>query len=125
VIHLDPARSARNSATSQSETELVATVSIDGPVEVVAIDIPIGLPDAGPRQADDLASAAVGARWPSVFKTLVREALQAPDQVAAIAINRRLAGAGVSAQAFARQQGLSAESSATIVAAEPAMQMWR
>jgi len=106
VIHLDP-------------------VSIDGPVEVVAIDIPIGLPDAGPRQADDLASAAVGARWPSVFKTPVREALQAPDQVAAIAINRRLAGAGVSAQACARQQGLSAESSATIVAAEPAMQMWR
>jgi len=81
--------------------ELVATVSMDGPVAVVAIDIPIGLPDAGPRQADDLAHAAVGARWPSVFKTPVREALRAPDHVAAIAINRRLAGAGVTAQAFA------------------------
>jgi predicted RNase H-like nuclease len=80
--------------------ELVATVSIDGPVAVVAIDIPIGLPDAGSRQADDLARAAVGARWPSVFKTPVREALLAPDHVAAIAINRRLAGAGVTAQAF-------------------------
>src|SRR5215217_4842128 len=31
--------------------ELVAAVSADGPIEVVAIDIPIGLPDAGPRQA--------------------------------------------------------------------------
>src|SRR5215217_8582672 len=42
-----------------------------------------------------------GRRWPSVFKTPVREALQAPDHASAIAINHRLAGAGVSAQAFA------------------------
>jgi predicted RNase H-like nuclease len=35
--------------------ELVAAVSADGRVEVVAIDIPIGLPDAGTRQADQLA----------------------------------------------------------------------
>lgn len=81
--------------------DLVATARIDGPVEVVAIDIPIGLPDSGPRQADDLARAAVGARWPSVFKTPVRAALQAPDHATAIAINRELTGAGVSAQAFA------------------------
>ncbi len=81
--------------------ELVAAVSADGPVEVVAIDIPIGLPDASPRQADELARAAVGRRWPSVFKTPVREALQAPDHASAIAINHRLTGAGVSAQAFA------------------------
>jgi predicted RNase H-like nuclease len=81
--------------------ELVDAVSADGPIEVVAIDIPIGLPDAGPRPADDLARAAVGRIWPSVFKTPVREALQAPDHPTAIAINQRLAGAGVSAQAFA------------------------
>jgi predicted RNase H-like nuclease len=81
--------------------ELVATVSTDHPIEVVAIDIPIGLPDRSSRPADDLARAAVGPRWPSVFKTPVREALQAPDHVSAIAINHRLANAGVSAQAFA------------------------
>jgi predicted RNase H-like nuclease len=81
--------------------ELVAAVSADGRVEVVAIDIPIGLPDAGTRQADQLARAVVGARWSSVFKTPVLEALLAPDHPTAIAINRRLTGAGVSAQAFA------------------------
>lgn len=81
--------------------ELVAAVSVDGPIEVVAIDMPIGLPDAGSRQADELARAAVGRRWPSVFKTPVREALQASDHASAVAINHRLAGAGVSAQAFA------------------------
>jgi predicted RNase H-like nuclease len=36
----------------------------DGPVAVVAIDMPIGLPDRGRRQADVLARKAVGAlRW--------------------------------------------------------------
>jgi predicted RNase H-like nuclease len=80
--------------------DLVAAVGIDGRVDVVAIDIPIGLPDAGPQQADELARAAVGAGWPSVFKTPVRAALHAPDHASAIAINRRLTGAGVSAQAF-------------------------
>lgn len=87
--------------TAAGIDELVAAASTDGGLEVIAIDIPIGLPDAGARQADDLARAAVGRRWPSVFKTPVREALRAPDHATATAINRRLAGAGVSAQAFA------------------------
>lgn len=81
--------------------QLVAAVQTDGPVEVVAIDMPIGLPDAGPRRADGLARAAVGPRWRSVFLTPVRAALQAPDHPTAIAVNQRTAGLGVSAQAFA------------------------
>ena len=40
--------------------ELVEAANVVGFVEVVAIDIPIGLPGAGPRQADDEARAFVG-----------------------------------------------------------------
>ena len=40
--------------------QLVATVDGDGELEVVAIDIPIGLPLTGTRQADVLARGLVG-----------------------------------------------------------------
>ncbi len=38
-----------------------------GPLAVIAIDIPIGLPDTGRRQADLLARKAVGPLWASVY----------------------------------------------------------
>lgn len=69
--------------------ELVAAAHADGPVEVVAIDMPIGLPDDGTRRADGLARAVGGPRRSSVFITPVRAALQAPDHAAAIAINQQ------------------------------------
>jgi uncharacterized protein DUF429 len=49
--------------------DLVAAVSADGPTEVVGIDIPIGLADISPRQADHLVRAGVGRRWPSYLDT--------------------------------------------------------
>lgn len=58
---------------------LMGRAEADGPLAVVAIDMPIGLPDRGRRQADLLARAAVGPLWPSVFMTPVREALLAAD----------------------------------------------
>lgn len=79
---------------------LMGRAEADGPLAVVAIDMPIGLPDRGYRQADLLARAAVGPLWPSVFMTPVREALLAADHATASAINRELAGQGISAQAF-------------------------
>ncbi len=79
---------------------LVARAEADGPLDVVAVDMPIGLPDRGVRQADVLARAAIGPLWPSVFMTPVREALMAADHTAASAINRQLTGQGVSIQAF-------------------------
>jgi len=81
--------------------ELTEQATADGPLGVVAIDIPIGLADAGRRRADQLARAALGRRWPSLFITPVREAVQAGDFPAALAANRRLAGEGISRQAFA------------------------
>jgi predicted RNase H-like nuclease len=80
--------------------DLVTAVEADGRIDVMAIDIPIGLPDNSIRRADELARAAAGHRWQSVFMTPVRDALLAGDHVTAVAINRRLAGTGVSRQAY-------------------------
>jgi predicted RNase H-like nuclease len=81
--------------------ELTEQATADGLLGVVAIDIPIGLADSGRRRADLLARAALGRRWPSLFITPVREAVQAGDFPAALAASRRLAGEGISRQAFA------------------------
>ena len=72
----------------------------DGPLDVVAVDMPIGLPDRGQRHADVLARAAIGPLRSSVFMTPVREALMAADHAAASAINREITGQGISIQAF-------------------------
>jgi predicted RNase H-like nuclease len=79
---------------------LVALAAADGPLAAVGIDIPIGLADAGQRQADLLARKAAGPRWASVFVTPVRAALGVADHQQASALNRRLAGSGISRQAF-------------------------
>lgn len=80
--------------------ELVAAAEVAGAVEVVGIDIPIGLPDAGRRQADELARKAAGPRSRSVFMTPVRKALQADGHAAAVELNRVAAEEGISQQAF-------------------------
>ena len=70
-------------------------------ITVMAIDIPIGLPDTGVRQADLLARRAVGPRAASVFPTPVRSALDHDHYgAAALAQRERTGGRGLSAQAF-------------------------
>lgn len=86
--------------------ELVESADADGQVAVVAIDIPIGLPDDGPRLADDLARRAVGPLWSSVFITPVRAALETDTHADAVRVNREQTGKGVSAQAFALRRKL-------------------
>ncbi|MDP3890501.1 DUF429 domain-containing protein [Nocardioides sp.] len=71
-----------------------------GRLAVVAIDIPIGLPDTTTRAPDTLARTAVGARASSVFSTPPRAAIGAPTHAEANRIGRELTGKGVSAQAF-------------------------
>lgn len=87
---------------------VVAQADGDGPVAVVAVDIPIGLPDDGRRRADVLARDRIGPRRSSVFMTPVRDALEAADHAEAVRINRRLAGEGVSIQAYALRRKLLA-----------------
>ncbi len=77
-----------------------AAADDSGPLQVVAIDIPIGLADAGTRQADLLARKAAGPRRASVFVTPVRAALQVADYADALAVSRALTGHGISSQAF-------------------------
>ena len=79
---------------------LVAAAELDSPVSVVAIDIPIGLPDTGRRQADVLARLEIGRLRSSVFMTPVRPAFEADDHPSAVTLNRELAGEGVSIQAY-------------------------
>jgi predicted RNase H-like nuclease len=69
-------------------------------VSVVAIDIPIGLTDAGHRSADERARDFLGRRRSTLFMTPVRAAVEAPDHETANAINQRITGSGISIQAF-------------------------
>ena len=81
-------------------TELVEAVRSEVDVEVVGVDIPIGLPDTGVRHADVLARRELPGRASSVFTTLTRSAYLAPTRAEADPVNRGLSGQGVGAQAF-------------------------
>ena len=76
--------------------DLVAAAALDGPLDAVGVDIPIGLMTDTPRQADLLAAARIGGLRSSVFTTPIRAALQATDHATASALNRDQAGFGVS-----------------------------
>jgi predicted RNase H-like nuclease len=82
-------------------TELVEAAHAVGDVAVVAIDIPIGLPEAKPRPADEAARAFVGPRRSSVFPTPIREALHAADYQEARTVSLKLTQKSLSAQAYA------------------------
>ncbi len=76
-------------------------VEAAGPLAVVAVDIPVGLPDGTRREADVQARGFVGPRSSSVFTTPVREAVYAASFGEANALNRERLGSGVSQQAWA------------------------
>jgi predicted RNase H-like nuclease len=72
-----------------------------GPVDGFGIDIPIGLPDNGRRQADVLARERVGRRLNSVFFTPCRQVLESATHREATTLSVQLGGVGVSAQTYA------------------------
>jgi predicted RNase H-like nuclease len=67
---------------------------------IIAIDIPIGLTETGPRVCDVEARKLLGPRKRSVFPAPIRPALQGNTRKEADSIGRRVDGRGVSAQAF-------------------------
>jgi predicted RNase H-like nuclease len=71
-----------------------------GPVAVIAIDMPIGLPDQGCREADKLAHEFIRPRHSSVFRTPVRATLGIRQHHRANAVNREHTGQGLSIQSF-------------------------
>jgi predicted RNase H-like nuclease len=70
-------------------------------VVAAGIDIPIGLPDSGPRPCDVEARAMLGPRRSSVFPAPIRPLLPLTTWAEANALSRTLNGKGLSQQAFA------------------------
>lgn len=70
------------------------------PAEVIAIDIPIGLPDSGRRTCDGLARREPGMNPSSVFPVPPRAVLAAPDYPSANALSRVTVGVGLSKQSW-------------------------
>ena len=75
--------------------------SVARDADAVAIDIPIGLPHRGRREADLQAREFLGSRRNSVFLTPVREAVTAPTHALATQAASDITGAGISRQAYA------------------------
>ena len=69
-------------------------------VDVVGVDMPIGLSDSAPRHCDQLARQRLGARASSVFPAPLRPALVAATHAEASTLSREVGGKGISAQAW-------------------------
>lgn len=82
-------------------TTIAALVEAAGPgLECVGIDMPIGLPDDGPRAAEGLVRALLGRRRSTVFSTLVRAAYAAPSYAEGQVVQRAATGTGFSQQSW-------------------------
>lgn len=75
--------------------------------QIIAVDIPIGLPDGpdsdglGGRACEREAKAMLGARRSSIFPTPLRVAFEGRTRAEADALNRAAGGTGLAAQSFA------------------------
>ena len=73
----------------------------DSTLAVIAVDMPIGIPTRGPRQADLLARARLRPHGARVFPAPVRAALDHPDDyAAACSASRAIQGKALSRQAW-------------------------
>ena len=78
-----------------------AAAALAVPAAVVAVDMPIGLPERGRRACDLAAKRLLGRAHPRVFLTPPRGVLDAPDYAEAGRRHRRLAdGLGLSVQTW-------------------------
>jgi predicted RNase H-like nuclease len=68
---------------------------------VIAVDIPIGIPEHDARPADEAARSFVGPRASSVFTTPVRRVLEAATYAEARGVATELTGKSISAQTYA------------------------
>jgi predicted RNase H-like nuclease len=73
---------------------------LDLDVSIIAVDMPIGLPDAGPRACDVAARRLLGPRRSSVFPAPVRATLQATTYDNALRLHRAADDRGLSKQAY-------------------------
>jgi predicted RNase H-like nuclease len=96
---LDPAPGGLHVEVVPRLAAAIADVAA-GRLAALAVDMPMGLPEDGPRACDLAARRRLGARRSSVFPTPVRAALDAPTYAEALARSRAACGRGLSRQAF-------------------------
>jgi len=87
--------------TAHYLSSIDAVESVAPSAAAVAIDIPIGLPSDGRREADLQARKFLGVRRNSVFLAPVREAIVAETHALATQASFDLTGTGISQQAYA------------------------
>ncbi len=97
---------ARDSATQTVDAEIVSDATslanFTASLAVLALDIPVGLPDKGGRQCDDCARRCLGSpRRNSVIPVPIRSALGAATREEASEITEQADGRRVSTQAWA------------------------
>jgi predicted RNase H-like nuclease len=92
---------AHTPGSSSFVAQVLATSELAAqPWALAAIDIPIGLPDRGSREADSAARRFVGPRASSVFPCPIRPALDATSWQEACEITYRHNGHRISRQTF-------------------------
>lgn len=89
-------------------------------VVAVGVDIPIGFAPDGIRDAERLARARLGRRASTLFPSPAHPVLAIRDWAEALALNRKIAGKGMSKQAF----HLLAGSRAVRAVLDPTEQPW-
>lgn len=89
------------SITSRIVESFEALFRAFSPVDVVTVDIPIGLTDRDSRQCDVLARRQLGPRASSVFPAPIRPCLSATTYEDAARISRECQNKGISKQSFA------------------------
>jgi len=107
--------------------EVVSTFAeiLDRGLAMVGVDMPIGLPDAGPRACDREARRLIGPRRSSIFPVPPRAVLGASSYAEALARCRTVDGRGLSTQAFnliariAEVDALVSPEDATVVEVSP------
>jgi predicted RNase H-like nuclease len=87
------------SVTLLALPDAAAVLAVEG-VEVVGIDMPIGLSDDGPRRCDREARALLGRAGSSVFPAPVRPVLAADGYAEACQVSRRASGRAISVQTW-------------------------
>lgn len=98
---------------------------------VVAVDVPIGLPDRGPRLCDVEARRLLKGKASSVFPAPLRAMFRAKTRAEASAIRQGIDGKGVGAQAFAivkkvreMDEAMSPELQRRVVEIHPELCFW-
>lgn len=104
---------------------------VDAGYQVIAVDIPIGLPEKGSRDSDPQARKLLGPRRSSVFPAPIRPVLNAKDYNQACEIGRQADGRSLSQQAWAITKKIAEvdavmtpEAQETIIEIHPELCFW-